>query len=259
MRPLAETCGIYPLAEHHLATLQELASAPVLAATTRLPHPYPPDGARTFFQAMQQERAAGTAFVFAIEDEKRLVGLVGLHQRTASSAELGFWVGVPHQRRGYATFAVQNVLPYAFGNLRLQSVWADVLTSNEPSRRVLAKFGFVATGERAHTHAAWPAGVPLRRLEVTATAWHEHRDAPALAALHPALRALLAAELAAGNEVKETGRGWPDADSVFVRLRHGFRAMPATLPDGVVHLVLNDPHWWTAELSTQQPRHLLVF
>lgn len=258
MRPLAETCGIYHLAEHHLPTLQALAGDAAIAATTRVPHPYPADGARTFFAAMEQERAAGTAFVFAIEDDGRLVGVVGLHRRTAVDAELGFWVGVPHQRRGLATFAVQNVLPYAYGNLRLQSVWAEVLTSNTPSLRVLAKFGFVAAGERPHSHAAWPAHVPLRRLELTASGWRAHRDAPALAALHPALRALVAAELAAGNEVKETGRGWPDADSVLVRLRHAFRAMPAQLPDGVVHTVLDDPHWWTAELSTRQPRHLLV-
>ena len=259
MRPLAETCGIYPLAAHHLATLQELAGDAALAATTRLPHPYPPDGARVFFAAMQQERAAGTAFVFAIEDDGRLVGVVGLHRRTAVDAELGFWVGVPHQRRGYASFAVQNVLPYAFVNLRLRSLWADVLASNEPSLLVLAKFGFVVTGERAHSHPGWPANVPLRRCELTASGWRTHRDAPAIAALHPTLQALLAAELAAGNEVKETGRGWPDADSVLVRLRHAFRAMPARLPAGVVHTVRNDPHWWTAELSTRQPRHLLVY
>ena len=259
MRQLSDTCGIYQLAEHHLEAVQALAGAPAIAATTRLPHPYPPDGARTFFATVVRERAAGSAYVFAIEDRKRVVGVIGLHGVTATIAELDFWIGVPHQRRGYASFAVRTVLPFAFQNLRLRSLRADVLATNEPSLRVLAKNGFVATGERAHDHASWPANVPLRRHELTAAAWREHCDGPALAALHPALRAILAAELAAGNAVKETGRGWPDADSVFVRLLHPFRALPSPLPDGVVHNVLNDPHWWAADLTTAKPRHTLAY
>jgi hypothetical protein len=42
MRSSSETCGIHQLAEHHLDAVQELASAPAIAATTRVPHPYPP-------------------------------------------------------------------------------------------------------------------------------------------------------------------------------------------------------------------------
>ena len=45
-------------------------------------------------------------------------------------------------------------------------------------------------GERAHGEARWPAGVPLRLHSLTAAQWREHRDAPAVAKLHPALRAV---------------------------------------------------------------------
>lgn len=254
----AATRAVHLLAERHLPALQRLAADPAIAATTRVPHPYPADGAAEFFRHVERERAAGTAQVFAIVEREELVGVIGLHHVTTRDAELGFWVGVPHQRRGHATFAVANVQQFAFANLRLQALWAEALAGNTACVRLLERAGFVATAERAHENPVWPAAMPLRRFELAAGAWRERRDAPALAALHPALRALLAAELAAGNEVRETSRGWPDPDSVLVRLQRPFAALPAVLPAGVVHRVLNDPHWWRAELATTAPRHLLI-
>lgn len=259
MASLASTCGIYQLAEHHLPAVQQLASAAAIAAMTRVPHPYPADGARGFYAALQRERATGTAQVFAIEDRKQLVGLCGLHGIGPHSAELGFWIGEPFWGRGYATFAVTMVLPFAFDNLRLREVWAETLASNGASRRVLGKCGFQVTGERVHGEPQWPAAVPLVRHAIAAVPWRAWCAAPALAVLHPALQALLAAELAAGNEVVETGQGWPDPDSVFVRLRRAFGALPQPLPEGVSYRELNDPHWWKAELTTLSPRHTLSF
>lgn len=259
MAPLASHCGLYLLAEHHLPAVQQLAGAAAVAATTRLPHPYPADGAQVFYADLQQDRARGTAQVFAIEDRGQLVGLCGLHGIGASAAELGYWIGEPFWGRGYASFAVAAVLPFAFDNLRLQEVWAEVLATNARSRRVLAKCGFQETGQRMHGEPQWPAAVPLVRYAIGAAAWRAWRDAPALAALHPALQAILAAELAVGNEVVETGQGWPDPDSVFVRVRRPFATLPRALPDGVQFHELNDPHWWKAEVTTAAPRHTIAY
>jgi hypothetical protein len=70
---------------------------------------------------------------------------------------------------------------------------------------------------------------------------------------------MLAAEHAgaAGNSVGETGAGWPDTDSIFVRLREPFRTKPS-LPDGVSYTEPNDPHWWKADYSSKSPRHVLA-
>lgn len=259
MASLASHCGIYLLAERHLPAVQQLAGAAAVAATTRLPHPYPVDGAQVFYADLQQERARGTAQVFAIEDRGRVVGLCGLHGIGATAAELGYWIGEPFWGRGYATFAVAAVLPFAFDNLRLREVWAEVLATNTRSHRVLAKCGFQVKGERVHGEPQWPAAVPLVRHAIDATAWRAWRAAPALAALHPALQAILAAELAAGNEVVETGQGWPDPDSVFVRVRKPFATLPQPLPDGVLYHQLQDPHWWKAEVATLRPRHTIAY
>lgn len=76
--------------------------------------------------------------------------------------------------------------------------------------------------------------------------------------LCPELRALLDAELGAGNSIAETGPGLHGKDSVLVLLAGPFRAAPATPPPGVQHRVLNDPHWWQAEYVHAASGHCLA-
>lgn len=61
------------------------------------------------------------------------------------------------------------------------------------------------------------------------------------------LRVLLEAELAAGNRVAETSRGWPLPDSIWVLLVAPFHNTPEQLPPGVRLVDVNDPHWWKQE------------
>lgn len=259
MRPLAETCGIYLLGPQHLPRLQEYARDPAIAATTRVPHPFPADGAAAFLAQVEIERAARTGQVFAIEDRGAFVGVVGLHGVRGGGGEIGYWIGRPHWGCGYATFGVTWLLPYCFQNCGLDRVGAHALETNVASLRVLEKLGFVRGEPGPHGQAKWPASVLQVPFTLTAPQWRAQRDAPALALLHPTLRTLLDRELAAGNEVKAAGRGWPDADSVVVTLRERFRAMPSPLPEGVEYDEPNDPHGWRAELRLQVPRQLLVW
>lgn len=165
-RPIEETCGVYRLHESHLQALQELAADPAIAATTRIPHPYPQDGAATFFAQVQRERAMGTAHVFAIEDDGRFVGLVGFHGIADGVGEIGYWVGRSEQGRGVGRHAVRSAVRVAFDYLRLRALWAEVLADNVPSIRILESLGFRRVSERAHDIARWPKGVPLLRYEL---------------------------------------------------------------------------------------------
>lgn len=165
-RPIEETCGIHRLHERHLPALQELAADPAIAARTRVPHPYPPDGAATFFAQLQREREAGTAHVFAIEQEGRFVGLIGFHQITDGVGELGYWVGRGDQGRGIGRHAVRAAVRLAFDHLRLRALWADVLADNVASIRILEGLGCRRVGERAHGFDRWPSDVMLLRYEL---------------------------------------------------------------------------------------------
>lgn len=131
--------------------IQRLVSDPAIAATTRIPHPYPEDGARLFVARHLEERASGQAYVFGIREAGQLVGACGLHGVGEGAArELGYWVGRRFWGRGYATFGVRRVLAFAFTELRLQCVGSAALESNTPSRRVLEKCGFELLGLKVH-------------------------------------------------------------------------------------------------------------
>jgi ribosomal-protein-alanine N-acetyltransferase len=82
-----------------------------------------------------------------------LVGAIGLGiEPEHSRAELGYWVGVPFWREGYATEAGREVVRYAFEELGLNRVYAFHFTRNPASGRVLEKIGMTHEGaRRAHT------------------------------------------------------------------------------------------------------------
>ncbi len=76
--------------------------------------------------------------------------------------------------------------------------------------------------------------------------------------LCPELRSLAAAELAAGNDVVDSGTGLYGPETVLVQLRKDFQAPPAQLPPGVRYREVNDPHWWKAEYFHAPTGHCLV-
>lgn len=252
--------GTYLLAPEHADAIQRLAADARIAATTSIPHPYPAQGARDYIARQLEDRAAGRGWAFAIMDRDELVGVCGVHGIVpGGTPEVGYWVGVPYWGQGYASFGLRLLLEFVFTNLGLERVGARVLEANPASARVLEKNGMRFVCLQPNTDVTLhPLGGSVAWYALTREEWRAHRDGPALARLHPALRALLEAELAAGNAVLETGSGWPDADSVFVRLRDPFRARPAALPEGLRYTEPNDPHWWRADISSTAPRHILA-
>jgi hypothetical protein len=78
------------------------------------------------------------------------------------------------------------------------------------------------------------------------------------ARLCPELRALLDAELAAGNKVAECGIGVNGSTAPLVLLASPFRARPDALPVGVEYREVNDPHWWKAEYFHTPTKHCLA-
>jgi hypothetical protein len=87
---------------------------------------------------------------------------------------------------------------------------------------------------------------------------NEPVDPNHLADLAQELRELLEDELAAGNRVVETYRGWPAQNSIFVMLARPFTRKPDPLPFGVVFREINDTHYWRAEYEHQEKRHILA-
>lgn len=135
---------IEPYGLEHAPAFQALASDARIAATTLVPHPYPPDGAEQHARNAAQWRALREAFSFAVLVDGAVVGSCGLKHLDwdARQAEIGYWIGVPFWGRGYATEAVRRVTTYGFNDLGLARIVAEVLVGNDASARVLVKAGY---------------------------------------------------------------------------------------------------------------------
>jgi len=87
-------------------------------------------------------------FVMRKEDNALVGGLVlaNIRRGVAQSGSLGYWVGVPHARRGYMTAALRALVPAAFDILRLHRLEAACIPTNVASIRLLEKSGFQREG-----------------------------------------------------------------------------------------------------------------
>src|SRR5580700_8224768 len=103
--------------------------------TARIPHPYSVADAHAFLGQVNRDPAEPS---FAImRADGTLIGGCGIHVLSGGEPELGYWIGVPHWGRGYATEAARAVLDHAFGTLGYARLTSRARVSNPASRRVL--------------------------------------------------------------------------------------------------------------------------
>src|SRR5205085_694757 len=77
------------------------------------------------------------------------ITLSNIRRGVAQMGSLGYWCGQPFTRQGYTLAAVRAVGDFAFRTLSLHRLEAACLPENGPSRRLLAKAGFVEEGYAA--------------------------------------------------------------------------------------------------------------
>ncbi|MBU6424762.1 MAG: 8-oxo-dGTP diphosphatase MutT [Rhodospirillales bacterium] len=114
------------------------------------PFPYPESQAQEWIQAAARDREAGRAEQFAIEETPTgtLVGCIGLKlSKDRKSAELGYWIGRPHWRQGFALEAARRLADWAFASLPIAQLHAVVASDNDGSLAVLRHLGFEQTGK----------------------------------------------------------------------------------------------------------------
>ncbi|ASJ02619.1 ribosomal protein-serine acetyltransferase [Thermococcus profundus] len=108
-----------------------------------------------WYEAIRREKSREKVFAIVKNEEKTLVGLIGLHNIDLYSrnAELGYFLGPEHWGMGYATEAVFLAVRYAFEWLNLRKLYARVFEPNVPSSRILERNGFTLAGRlREHQY-----------------------------------------------------------------------------------------------------------
>jgi RimJ/RimL family protein N-acetyltransferase len=91
----------------------------------------------------------GLDYAFGIFDgeEKEIIGSTGLHTRIGKNArEIGYWIGIDHIGKGYATEAVAALIRIAFDIEGLSRIEIRCAPDNIRSQHVPEKLGFRMEG-----------------------------------------------------------------------------------------------------------------
>lgn len=80
--------------------------------------------------------------------DETLIGAIGVIDHPDGTIEVGYWVGVDHQGKGYASEALRGTLDQIAADPELapRQVSAETRPDNTASIRLLTKTGFHATG-----------------------------------------------------------------------------------------------------------------
>jgi [ribosomal protein S5]-alanine N-acetyltransferase len=162
-----------PISLAHADAVQALASDPLIAATSNVPHPYPADGAVTWIRYTLAQRELGYEANFAILDDEALVGVCGVLNiaGTPRRGELGYWIGVPYWNRGFASYAARDLVRIVFDEYGIDELYSSCLVRNKASFRVLEKTGFRHVGYGTHPDSKWGPNDRFAMFELTKAEW----------------------------------------------------------------------------------------
>lgn len=156
------------------AILRQAGAKPVAEMTAAIPHPYPPEAVEPFIFATRKGNALGQHLVLAITPRARpneVIGMIGAHAQAKGVPFIGYWMGMDHWGKGYATEAVQAVIDTLFTVLDIAAVEADTRVINPGSRRVLEKSGFRPEGSFLKSLPARGGLFPCEQFRLDRSTW----------------------------------------------------------------------------------------
>jgi RimJ/RimL family protein N-acetyltransferase len=136
--------------------------------TARIPHPYRAGDAEDFITAAN--RGNDTSFLIALGNGQ-MIGACGLSQLDRHPPEIGYWLGVKHWGKGYATEAVRAVIDHVFTDNDCEAIQSAARVTNPASRRVLEKCGFQWTGAGLLRIRAIASSAPIDRFRLDRGLW----------------------------------------------------------------------------------------
>ncbi len=124
--------------------VQELAGNYDVSKTTiNIPHPYKDGMAEEWIKTHQKGFEDNVNITFAITNNRnnKLMGAISIIAIEEKQAEIGYWIGEPFWGKGYCTEATKALINYSFTELGLIKLFAEHLSSNPASGKVMKKAG----------------------------------------------------------------------------------------------------------------------
>jgi len=141
----------------------------------QVPWPYPDDGAYTYYRdAALPAMERGDEWHWSIRlktNPGQLIGSIALLKKEGNNR--GFWLGLPWQRQGLMTEAVDAVTDYWFNVLDFPVMRVPKAVANIGSRRISEKNGMrmIAVQEKDYVSGR----LLSETWEITAEEWRAHR------------------------------------------------------------------------------------
>jgi len=137
--------------EDKAAYLEHFKEREIADQTLNIPFPYRPKDADEWLLYLHDDKTErGVASNWAIRRKDGfLIGGIGLHNwdpKHPHRVEIGYWLAKPYWGKGITTEAVKVITGYAFQDLHISRVAAQVFEFNRASARVLEKAGYQFEG-----------------------------------------------------------------------------------------------------------------
>ena len=139
----------------------------------RMPHPYGEAEARAFI-AMSGQKQPGVSYALTLAGTGTFIGGAGLNVKDRG-LELGYWIGEPYWKRGYATEAAHALVDLAFRSTGIQVLHVSARVINPASRRVIHKCGFQYAGQ-GMMNSIVAGQVPIERYRLDRKTWESLRN-----------------------------------------------------------------------------------
>lgn len=175
-RPVLATARLVmraPRASDIPALVQLADNLHVAQMLARMPHPYGEAEARAFI-AQSGQKQPGASYALTLAGTGTFIGCAGLNVKDRG-LELGYWIGEPYWRRGYATEAAHALVDLAFRSTGIQVLHVSVRVINPASRRVIHKCGFQYAGQ-GMMNSIVAGQVPIERYRLDRKTWESLRN-----------------------------------------------------------------------------------
>jgi [ribosomal protein S5]-alanine N-acetyltransferase len=85
-----------------------------------------------------------------LKETQEFMGIVSLYDvdKPENKAKLGYWIGKRYRRKGYTKEAIEEIIRFAFKELKLNKISAKTMASNKKSESLLKKLNFRKVGIR---------------------------------------------------------------------------------------------------------------
>lgn len=134
---------------------------------------------RRFERMLESQGKDSWFFVICRLGDRRPIGNCGLFEIDFrhGGAGIGITIGDAENRsQGLGTDALEALLDFGFGTLRLERMWLDVYTSNARARRSYEKAGFTLEGTFRHAYHRDGQFIDSDRMAILRSEWAERRS-----------------------------------------------------------------------------------